>query len=230
MDCLTFRRLVLSDPQRTDEVIAEHIAECPQCRAYRRGIRQLDGVLQSAIKLPMPECLPARILLRQSNKSRRIGMWGFSSVIAACCLIAVAIGWHFAQPQSATQWQRAVESYIDQAQSVPDLTSLVAIDDVNALLNEVGVNLSADIGEITAAVPCVIGNRRAAHLVVVGEDGPVTVLIMPDAEIQQRVEFTTEKISGVIAPCPRGSIAVVGGTGEPVNKIRQRFERAITFI
>jgi len=230
MDCLTFRRLILSDPQRTDAAIGEHIEQCLQCRAYRRDIRQLDSALESAIKLPMPECLPARILLRQSNKSRRIGRWGFSSVIAACCLIAIAIGWRFVQPQTPIQWQQAVENYIDQAQTVPNPTGFVAIDEVNALLNEVGVNLNENIGEIAAAVPCVIGNRRAAHLIVVGEDGPVTVLIMPDAEIQQLVEFETEKVSGVIAPCPRGSIAVVGNATESINKVRHRFEQAITFI
>jgi hypothetical protein len=151
-------------------------------------------------------------------------------VIAACCLIAVAIGWRFAQSESPTQWQNAVESYIDQAQTVPDSAGPIAIEDVNALLSAVGVSLDEDIGEIAAAVPCVIGNRNAAHLTVVGENGPVTVLIMPDAEIQQVVEFETDKRAGVIAPCPRGSIAVVGNAAEPVNKIRQRFERAITFI
>jgi hypothetical protein len=53
---------------------------------------------------------------------------------------------------------------------------------------------------------------------------------MPSAELPQTIEFKTTEINGVLAPCPRGSIAVVGYAGEPIGKIRSRFEKAITFI
>lgn len=229
MDCLTLRRLVLADPHRADEAIIEHIADCRQCGSYKREICRLDYMLENAVKLPVPECLPARILVRQSNKSRRIGVWGISAALAACCIIAVAIGLRV-MPPAAAQWQAAVQTYMNQTGSAPDLSLAVAHREVNAILQQLGVSLNADIGAIAAAAPCVIGNRKGAHLVVAGDYGPVTILIMPHADIREPVAFETAKMSGVIAPCPRGSIAILGSAMEPIEKIRQRFQRAITFI
>jgi Protein of unknown function (DUF3379) len=230
MDCLTLRRLVLADPRRADDRMSEHTAQCPPCNNYKQEICQLESVLENAVKLPVPECLPARILLRQSNQSRRIGTWGIAAVLAACWVVAVAIGLRILPPESPARWQAAIQTYMDQTGTTPDLAANVAHRDVDAVLNDLGVALSPDIGNIVAAVPCVIGKRRSAHLTVAGEFGPVTVLIMPDAEISEAVDIKTAGLSGVIAPCPRGSIAILGSAMEPIDEIRQRFEQAITFI
>ena len=227
MDCLTFRRTVLADPRRADGGMIDHVAKCGQCDDYRHEIQRLDSVLESAIKVPMPECLPARILVRQSNKSGRFSEWGLSAALAACCVIVVIIGLRIDSQESPLRWQAAVQSYMNQTVFAPGIASSVGHGEVNTVLTRVGVELSPSVGEIAAVVPCVIGDHRGAHLIVSGKHGPVTVLIMPDADIDKPLEFWTAGRSGVIAPCPRGSI---GGANEPIDEIRQRFERAITFI
>jgi len=230
MDCLTFRRLLITDPGSDEDRIVGHVAECEQCRDFRRDLRRFSLSLETAINLPVPESLCAKILLRQSSKPTWVGAWRIASVLAACCVIAVAIGMRIEAVQSPERWLGAVEKYMDQTAVRPDLAATVTHRDVNKILNRIGVHLNENIGKVTSAVPCVIGNRHGAHLVVSGDKGSVTVLIMPEAEIQNAIEFETTKIVGVIAPCPRGSIAVVGNATEPIGKIRTRFEQAITFI
>ena len=230
MDCLTFRRLLLADPESGESAVLEHISECEQCRTFRRELRRFGSSLENAINIAVPEELRAKILLRQSNKPVLLGAWRMASVLAACCVIAVAIGMRIESANSPDRWLAAVKDYVDQTAVAPDPAASVPHQEVNDILNRIGVHLDPDIGTIAAATPCVIGNRKGAHLIVSGDNGPVAVLIMPSAELLQTIEFKTTEINGVLAPCPRGSIAVVGYADEPIGKIRSRFEKAITFI
>ena len=230
MDCLAFRRLLLADPESSESAIVDHINDCEQCRGFRRDLRRFGASLENAINVPVPGELRAKILLRQSNKPALLGTWRIASVLAACCVIAVAIGVRIETANSPNRWLGAVKDYVRQTEVAPALSATIAHQDVNRILSQIGVHLDPNIGIITAAVPCVIGNRQGAHLVVSGDQGPVTVLIMPTAELPQSIAFRTTEFNGVIAPCPRGSIAVVGHATEPIEEIRSRFEKAITFI
>ena len=124
----------------------------------------------------------------------------------------------------------AVKNYIDRSGVSPDPAATITHDDLNKILNRIGVHMDESIGTVTAAVPCRIGNRAGTHLVIVGDGGPAAVLRMPEAELPQLIEFKTAKTTGIIAPCPRGSIAVVGDAAAPIDKIRSRVEHAMSFI
>ena len=133
-----------------------------------------------------------------------------ASVLAACCVIAVAIGMRIESANPPDRWLAAVKDYVDQTAVATDPAASVPHQKVNDILNRIGVHLDPAIG-----TPCVIGNRKGAHPIVSGDNGPVVVLIMPSAELPQTSEFKTTEIDGVLAPCPRGSIAVVGYADEP---------------
>ena len=233
MECMSFRTTILADPGCNDDAIVEHAAECRQCGTCRRDLRRFSFSLDNAIKIPLPESLQAKILLRQSSRPNRIVGWRTASALGVCAMIAViaiAIGHRIETANSPSQWAEAVEHYIERTVVTASPIAAVSHQDVNEMLKQIGVHLDESLGSVAIATPCIIGNRRGAHLVVRGDDGPVSVLIMPEAELQQEIEFKTTNISGVIAPCPRGSIAVVGYVEEPIGKIRSQFERAITFI
>ena len=79
-----------------------------------------------------------------------------------------------------------------------------------------------DFPLITYAQSCVINGKTIPHLVIQGERGPVTILLMPDEEIEGAVELDGRGVNGVILPVKGGSVAIVGEREEELNQIEDR--------
>ncbi len=59
------------------------------------------------------------------------------------------------------------------------------------------------------------------HLVIQGERGPVTVLLMPEEPVDAPVSLEDETSHGVILPVGGGSIAIVAPRGEALERIEE---------
>jgi hypothetical protein len=81
------------------------------------------------------------------------------------------------------------------------------------VLKQANVILSGSEVEILAAKLCPLGGQLAAHLVVRGDSGPVTVLIFPELDARSD-KINTKEFKGMILPAEHGTIAVVGGKRE----------------
>jgi hypothetical protein len=192
-------------------------------------VRRVDARLAQAIKLPVPEGLKERVLLRRSIAGNRTRRLGYELALAAGLVLAIALGLSY--PRSEDGLRDAVAAYVQQhAVRDPAGDTRLSRDTVNAALHEVGIELNQGVGEIAFAKPCDIYEGRGAHLIVPGERGPVTVLIMPEANVRQEVMLRSGNLIGKIVPCPRGSIAIVGTKDEALDVIHQRMEGAINWI
>jgi hypothetical protein len=89
-----------------------------------------------------------------------------------------------------------------------------------ALDGRAEINSSA--GLITYARTCVIDGHRVPHLVIQGEHGPVTVLLLADEMIDAPITIEGVGIRGVILPVGSGSIAVIGERDEALEQIEKR--------
>ena len=100
----------------------------------------------------------------------------------------------------------------------------------NHSLNEV---LSANVagigglGLITYAVTCVIHGNQVPHLVLQGEKGPITLLLMPEEMVDELTLIHGEGIEGVIIPINNGSIAIIGNRDEMLEKYQQQVIDAV---
>ena len=65
------------------------------------------------------------------------------------------------------------------------------------------------------------------HMVVPGQQGPITVLIMPGEYLMQAQQVRSPRFFGVIVPTVYGSMAVVGEKLEPVEEVVEKMQRAI---
>jgi hypothetical protein len=84
------------------------------------------------------------------------------------------------------------------------------------------------VGDVTYAALCPFRGRTVAHFVVRGENGPVTVLLLPHVEVDGPTPIDEEGYSGTLVPMQEGgSIAVVGEPGEPLELIRDRVAAAV---
>ncbi|MEM7540759.1 MAG: DUF3379 family protein [Pseudomonadota bacterium] len=227
MSCLEIRRAVLADPKRICESAAEHLAECDGCREYVAAVRQANSSIEQAIRLPIPDGLGARILLRRSMVESRKKLAGAFGLAAS---IVLMFGLWFGQPGPTASAKTAIESY---AANLIEVYRTTPLDDerLDAVLNKAGIELVKNVGVISAAKPCIIKDGTAAHLTVAGKNGAVTVIILPEMDVEEAVEVKTASgLIGKLMPCPQGSIAIIAAPNEPIEDVIARFEGAVNWI
>ena len=84
-------------------------------------------------------------------------------------------------------------------------------------------------GLITYAQTCVINGKEVPHLVIQGETGPVTILLMPDQAVAAAESLDGENIRGVLLPVGDGSVAIIGPREEPLERIEERVLDSVTW-
>ncbi len=88
-------------------------------------------------------------------------------------------------------------------------------------------DMNHDAGLITYAQTCIINGKYVPHLVIQGQHGPVTILLMPDEEISGPQSLTGHSVNGVILPVGDGSIAIIGEAGEDLEPIEQNLRDSV---
>lgn len=229
MNCLSFRQETLAAPQVCHEQLAVHAAECPSCAAFRRSALQSNLNLERALKIPVPECLTARILMRQATRSRLATFRPIAASILIFVTLLVLGAGIVANLEPRQDWITAAQTHLSSEHLVGGAPMpALAVD---AVLDQIGIRLSADIGSVAALEPCVIGERLGAHLLIDNDGELVTVLIMPKAETTRRATFSTNTGAGMIVPCAHGgSVAVVAQASNTTNSVAQRLALAIEVI
>jgi hypothetical protein len=82
---------------------------------------------------------------------------------------------------------------------------------------------------VTYAMPCKINGRTAPHLVIQGQHGPITILLMPEEKVAVAMPFDGDNVHGVIIPAGDGSIAIVGPREEALESIRADMLESVTW-
>lgn len=82
---------------------------------------------------------------------------------------------------------------------------------------------------ITYAQPCVINGKDVPHLVIQGQYGPVTILLMPDEKVSEVTPLDGDNVKGVILPVGNGSIAIIGDRNEVLGPIQKNVMNSVTW-
>lgn len=87
--------------------------------------------------------------------------------------------------------------------------------------------IDREVGLISYARTCVIGGEPVPHLVVQGEDGPVTILLMPHERVDGPISLDDGGYHGAILPVGEGSIAVLARKGHSLERVKERVTLAM---
>ena len=79
--------------------------------------------------------------------------------------------------------------------------------------------MPAGTAKVSYARTCVFRGRLVPHLVVQGENGPVTVMILPDLEVDGPTSFSEHGFFGTILPAAAGSIAIIAGEESDIEQV-----------
>ena len=226
MNCEEYREAIAADPSFDGG--AGHVTECAACQAYRNEMLALNATIARALVLDAPDLVMPELPDIETDKvvplarRRRVTppLWlAMAATVAMAAFLGVRFIGGGVEYESLAEEVLAHLDHEPYALRVSDepvsdrrLSSVVASD--VAQMDHSG-------GLITYAQTCVINGRRVPHLVIQGERGPVTILLMPDEMISAAMPLRDEVFEGAILPVGNGSIAIIGEHDEDLAKIEE---------
>lgn len=243
MNCDEYKEAISADPSFAGG--AEHLAGCDACRAYRDEMRMLNESIGRALAVDVPDHIPEFVLAelpapdssvvtlssRQRERAGRrfpIPAW---FAIAATVAIAALLTLHFMGPGVGQQsLADEILAHLDGEPNALVRTDVPVPDGrVAAVVPPNIAVLNGKAGLITYARTCVIDGHLVPHLVIQGERGPITIILMPEEKIGKAIPIQGETVDGVILPVGDGSIAIVGDRGEHLDDVQQKVLKSVTW-
>lgn len=233
MNCKEYRQAIAADP--SFEGGGEHVSTCTSCREYRDEMMALDLRIAQALALPVPELeMPELPAIDTDNVVALPARRRFPGVaryaIAATVVLAAFLGFRiFNAPEYPSLADEIIAHLDHEPYSLRVTDEPVSDRRLTRIVPASVATMNHDAGLITYAQSCVINGKRVPHLVIQGKNGPVTILLMPDEEVNAAVELEGESINGVILPVGKGSIAIIGEEQENLGLIQENVLNSVSW-
>ena len=234
MNCEEYRQALGENPHFDGG--AGHIADCAECRDYRQSMLALEARIKSALEIPVPELSMPELPEIETDKvvsldsRRRFGAPTWFAMAASVALVAiVAVQMFGSQPHFDTLSEEIVAHLEHEPYALRITDKPVSDKRLGEVVPANIANLDHSGGLITYAQSCKINGKEVPHLVIQGENGPVTVLLMPGERIESAEVLEGEGINGVLIPVGDGSIAIIGEKDEDLDTIRKNVTNSVTW-
>lgn len=234
MNCIEFRHQLLIDPLCKDPAFYQHRDTCAACAREAMRAIDLEEKLHESLSVTPPDGLNARIILAQTmnNEKSRSGFhYQWLAATAMIMLIIGVTGWlgfHWSdQEHRFSGLQTAVLNHITDELDHLHEDRNVQTADIAGLLTPFGARLDGNLGRVNYAGSCNIRRQAGVHLVVPGQQGSVTILLMPGEHVDAEMNVSSSRFSGRIIPTDYGSIAVVGEQDEELDSISDNIIRNV---
>jgi hypothetical protein len=249
MKCDDYKQAIAADPSESFADGAGHVAACASCAEFKAEMIALDESIAKALSFDVPDLsmpeLPGldgedeNVVNLPFKRKARITMPSWIGIAAGFALAAF-LGVQFLATDITNDITNSsdkdlllaaqVLSHLDHEPGALLLTNTEVGEErlAQVVNNDVGT-MDRDIGLVTYAMSCVINGRTIPHLVIQGEKGPITLLLMPEEMVSMPVPLTGQSINGVILPVGAGSIAIIGERDEPLDDIKKRVMNSVAW-
>ncbi len=228
-----YKAAVLADPSFDADGQATDSAEC---QAFRDEVRALDAKIARALAIDVPELempeLPSieteKVVSLADRRRVTAPVW---LAVAATVVLAAFLGIRFvSEGPSYDSLANEVLAHMDHEPYAMRVSDVPVSDSrlKYVVKSDVG-RMNHDAGLITYAQTCIINGHKVPHLVIQGEQGPVTILLMPNETVSEAVPLRDEFFEGAILPVGDGSIAIIGGHDEKLDKIQESVMNSVTW-
>jgi hypothetical protein len=233
MNCEEYREAIAAEPSFDGG--AGHLSECSSCQAYRSEMLALEQMISRALALEVPELNVPELPAIETENVVTLPTRKLSSpvwlALAATVVLAAFVG--FRMIGSGVEYPTLADellAHIDHERNSLVVTD-VAVSDarLESVVTADIARLDHSAGLITYVQSCVINGHSVPHLVIQGEHGPVTILLMPDEMVSAPQTITGESVKGVILPVGNGSIAIFGEREESLDRIKRKVLDSVTW-
>tara|TARA_B110000116_G_scaffold271346_1_gene291865 strand:+ start:1942 stop:2673 length:732 start_codon:yes stop_codon:yes gene_type:complete len=232
MNCEAYKEALGADPSASFEGGSEHSADCASCSAFTEEMQAFEIRIAAAlcidtpdIKIPdLPEIEDDNVVELPFGRKSAIITQAWLAV-AATVLLAVFVGFWAVDDYyapSGLSLADEVLAHLDHEPGALAVTNVaVSNDQLSKVIRRSSGTMNANIGLVSYAKSCTINGRVIPHLVLQGEKGPITLLLMPEEMIDQATTLNGKGVNGVILPMGNGSIAIIGERGEPLTELEK---------
>ncbi len=255
MDCLTFRHTVLANPNELSSLIARHAEVCQSCARYLRSLVSTDQQVNRLLAVEVPAGFSNRLKsvikeepeiaqppklkngtnfsagspLANANR-RKLGRYAIAaSVLAVVTSVGFVQGKAYLNDKVAASFRTAASNYISSQPELLERTILVQDDRVDRLVSAFGGELVGDLDGVVFAEPCLLVPVSAAHLIIGTDDGPVTVMYAPEAQVRNEQYYEMNDYQILHYPASTGSIALFGESKQALEKTRSTLLASINW-
>ena len=228
MQCEEYREAIATDPSETFDG-ASHASDCESCAAFRGEIQALDAKIAQALAVDVPALqMPELPDLEATDnvvslRPRKLTAPRWLAIAASVALVAFLGGRMLTSPIEHLSLADEILAHLDhEPYSLRVTDTPVSERKLGSVVREEVATFDEDFPLITYAQSCVINGKTIPHLVIQGERGPVTILLMPDEQIDNAVELDGRGVNGVILPVEGGSVAIIGEREEQLSPIKDR--------
>lgn len=238
MNCEKYKEALGADPSASFEGGAEHCADCASCSAFTAEMQAFDARIAAALNINTPNLeIPDLPEIKDDNVvSLPFGRkTAFTTqtwlAIAATVLLTVFVGFRAIDDYytpSGMSLADEVLAHLDHEPGALTVTNVaVSNDQLSKVMRRSSGTMDPNIGLVSYAKSCTINGRVIPHLVLQGEKGPITLLLMPEEMIDQATTLDGKGVNGVILPMGDGSIAIIGERDEPLTELEHKIINSV---
>ncbi len=233
MNCEEYREAIAAEPSFDGG--AGHLSECAACQAYRQEMLELDKAIGKALALDVPELeIPELPEIEADNvvalPKRR---WSAPAMLAMAATVVLAAFIGFRMIGSGSEYESLGQELLAHLEHEPYALRVTDEPVTDArLASVVPANIASmdhSAGLITYAQSCVVNGKTVPHLVLQGERGPVTIILMPDEMVSGPESVEGDSVQGIILPVGDGSIAIFGEREEALDRIERKVLESVSW-
>jgi hypothetical protein len=239
MNCEEYREAIATDPSFDGG--AGHLNECAACQLYRSDMQALDQKINRALAIDVPQLqmpdLPELSTSKSGNVTTlRKRSWtplttptwfAMAATVVVAALLGVRLVGTGIEHESLAD---EILAHLDHEPNALRVTDVAITDErLKAVVPADIAHMDHGAGLITYAQTCPIGGHDVPHLVIQGERGPVTILLMPEEKISGPQRLSGDNVKGVILPVGNGSIAIIGERDERLDRIEESVLKSVAW-
>ena len=212
---------------------AGHLSACASCQSFREEMLALDRQIARALELSVPDLNVPELPELDTSKVTALPQRRFGAptwlAVAATIMLAAVVGFRMlGDDLTNSALAEQIIAHIDHEPfSFRETVSAVSDERLARVIPANVATMDHSAGLITYAQSCIINGNEVPHLVIQGEHGPITILLMPGEKVSGVESFGGESINGLIFPVGDGSIAIVGEKGESLERIEEQIKNSV---
>ena len=203
---------------------------------YDKDTRELDLKIAKALQIDVPELVMPELPDIETDKVatlpvRKRSLTPLWFAVAATVVLATSISLRMSDMfRTYDSLAEEILAHMDHEPGAMRVTDIAVPDERLARVVPASIaRFDRDKALITYAQPCIIKGKTSPHLVIQGEHGPVTIILMPEVGVAETTPIEGENVKGVILPVGDGSIAIIGDREEQLAPIQKNVVESVTW-
>lgn len=229
MNFSEFKKLIGADPWNRDPETLRARNSAAEFEAAAAEAEAFEKKLQSALDVQAPSGLLDE-LKRIAEQPARKRNWMPLAMAASLVLAVGAAGLAW---QQSHQWD-SIEEYLadhyshDGSSMVAQATGVAGEQEINSIMTRFGAVANKPLsGTIQRIKLCPTPDGKGAHMVVHTDQGPMTIIFMPETQVNDGEMIDFEQMHALLVNLEHGSAAIIGNKSQAPEKMENIVRKSL---